>query len=547
MMNIRVKSIKWIFNDFSFECDEIGDSITGLKGKLINTRGYRKKEGEFMKSKKLTVIVCLLIILTGLIFTQENAAYIVSTHEYIVFQALDLYPNDANTELYEYRNAIRDGAIDEDSTDHVYDRSGLFTTITHFWQGDSGPIDPVDNYFGEDGENAWQKAQVLWGMALGEYEAGDKWEAYEYLGHVAHLLADMSVPCHAHEDLHVEGDDYEDWMTRGEAQLQPEEIIILKDAGPVKIPEEVDIPEVVYDENLIEPKSLYYLFYTMNQIGDFFDSSDCSGDSGDYYGGWMDEIYTELEMKNNDGYIARDWKLAREYSYLYSIRAVASLFKLFDDTINKCQLLTVVIDKIKSINGHEGIFRSDAPDYFVKVYIDGLWFINEGNQRELNYFSPNWGFAREVGDNEIVNVIIQLWDEDEDPDPDDLSDIDFDPDKDLNMWINLTNGDILWENFWFYSEEYPKGRAGDGKCEQQLFSWGYGDESSEIWFHINISTPQQEVTSGPEEIEEGVRKLVFWILGIILIGLSISCVLILLFIVVKRKRNNQSILFRNME
>jgi len=39
-------------------------------------------------------------------------------------------------------------------------------------------------------------------MAVGEYNSGDLTSAYEYLGHLTHLLADMSVPAHAHEEPH---------------------------------------------------------------------------------------------------------------------------------------------------------------------------------------------------------------------------------------------------------------------------------------------------------------------------------------------------------
>ena len=37
--------------------------------------------------------------------------------------------------------------------------------------------------------------------------------AAQILGRVAHLLTDMSVPAHAHNDLHAEGDNYEDYMS----------------------------------------------------------------------------------------------------------------------------------------------------------------------------------------------------------------------------------------------------------------------------------------------------------------------------------------------
>ena len=87
--------------------------------------------------------------------------------------------------------------------------------MAHFWDADpgddtpstygdfEGPVDIIDTSFIVT-ENAQQKARHFWTLALGSYARGDKNKAYEYLGHIVHLIGDMTVPTHAHGDAHVD-------------------------------------------------------------------------------------------------------------------------------------------------------------------------------------------------------------------------------------------------------------------------------------------------------------------------------------------------------
>ena len=54
--------------------------------------------------------------------------------------------------------------------------------------------------------------------AAQNYLDGNLADAFNYLGHAAHLLQDMTVPAHVHNDMHVSGDPFEDWVG-GEAIL----------------------------------------------------------------------------------------------------------------------------------------------------------------------------------------------------------------------------------------------------------------------------------------------------------------------------------------
>jgi hypothetical protein len=167
------------------------------------------------------------------------------------------------------------------------------------------------------------------------------------------------VPAHAHADPHPFKDLYEyNFMTLQEAQLgtvsygdAASEQKHLHDMGPVIIPPppNTDLCNK-YKNSPNNLYGLYYLFYTQNQIGDFFPSNNdepSDGDMIDNYGGWMSRVYSELGMDSNtrprkivdldnnkNGYDGDgDLSRIRHYSYLYSIRSVAALYQLFEETV----------------------------------------------------------------------------------------------------------------------------------------------------------------------------------------------------------------------
>jgi len=285
--------------------------------------------------------IFLLAVIIFLITTIPASAYDnKNVHPYLANEAAKVI-NDP--EINSYLNFIKNGETDEDVTDHIYGRSGLTVSVTHFWDADMGDNWGVKEIITETPNtypNAWQKAQRLWNLSLNEYRSCNKTKAYEYLGHVAHLLQDMTVPAHAHEDFHPGhgipgGDDcYEDWITSNYKKWSSTDAI--DEGGPVSIPPNQCPPDV--DRNLYE---LYYLFYTANQVGDYFASdSNYNGDTVDRRG-WMNyagfpatpTLSTSLE--NNDDFGPfdddndRDGDLSNigNKSMVYAIRATAALFQ----------------------------------------------------------------------------------------------------------------------------------------------------------------------------------------------------------------------------
>ena len=167
-------------------------------------------------------------------------------HMYITRQAYELYAaRFAGSELSRYIGEFAveppasenlttvAGAFDEDSRGRN-PFNDTFPQLRHFWDcraglfrglfGFDSNVDRAQKYatggYGLDGklDPEWGTGEARWGSAPGEgalalYAKGDKARAYWYLGHMAHLLEDLTVPAHALLYPHpFNGDDYEHFM-----------------------------------------------------------------------------------------------------------------------------------------------------------------------------------------------------------------------------------------------------------------------------------------------------------------------------------------------
>jgi PKD repeat protein len=333
---------------------------------------------ENSKLSRVTTVILLIILVSslnaGLTVPEVSAHECEIVHPFLSEEAAKLLPegSDMRNEIFAYMGdqyplpivndmgGIADGSYEEDMVDWVYsdlthDLPGILC-IPHFWDADKDPPeDRVKNIFGEDDmfPNAYDKACELFEIAMEYYSYTDnpeygKWAAYTAIGHVAHLLEDMSVPAHVHEDFHPGiadiaggGDDcFEDWMAEnymdygaGSAQAQ---------GGIITFPQEIETSLRTGNWR----RGLYYLMYTTNQYADYFASDDEDGDPYDKegwldYSNWPSSPTRESDLEDNDwtwyGPIPwdndnnDDGDLSRIalYSVVYCIRAVAGLYKMF--------------------------------------------------------------------------------------------------------------------------------------------------------------------------------------------------------------------------
>ncbi|MBI4668880.1 MAG: hypothetical protein HY747_06805 [Elusimicrobia bacterium] len=188
-------------------------------------------------------------------------------------------------------------------------RQGCRPYCNHFWNADGGPDDGLYACWNGawDGANcerkhwdsAYRRAQKLWDEeVLPRYNSGDKAAAYYWLGRIAHLLGDISVPAHVHKDVHI-SDSYEHYMAERNGDVPNDyNFKQWKAGGSGYAPAPGD--------------SLYDLFYDMAEITDDFDSNDSSGDLPEHreghagawetqHGawGWHDVSYAECRRHGN--------------------------------------------------------------------------------------------------------------------------------------------------------------------------------------------------------------------------------------------------------
>jgi hypothetical protein len=402
-------------------------------------------------------------------------------HEKMSALALGLL--DPGSEAAVYAQDIWNGAGHEDGVgspenvdDHIYGYPMLpvlneaVITMPHFWDADAGDaapstygefnppvpvsivadmLDQLDllDLFDPDvlsfslitTENALQKSNHLWTLALGAYTAGDKHKAYEYLGHIVHLMGDQTVPTHAHNDAHVkpvfDGDPYENWMSdlvegdTGHMNLEPGEQEILQAAENST----VDNPMMGHlDENVpagVDP--LYYLLYTTNQLADFFASRDVDGDAGGNHN-WIQgeltrmeadpalaspRVQEDLDDNDNDGPLEDinnddgDLDRIRDVTYRYGIRAIAALYRHFERTV-RTPTLAVAIDYVK--DDDDDVDLLDDADMYAKVSVNGKTGQNRGEEAvdQESVTDPGWAYGASVPLSGTVPVHVEIWDED---------------------------------------------------------------------------------------------------------------------------------------
>ncbi len=187
-------------------------------------------------------------------------------HQYLCYQAYLRLNEDMKSKFEKYigsedkcvSNECGDNSIGETITEGSYEEDRMGIYLRHFWDPDNnrGLCLPAPGFCYQ---NAYERAIDLWEMAIYNYiNKSDYKKAYYYLGSVAHILEDMSVPAHVHLDPHggpFGYDSYEDYIA-----------IHYRD---------YDISDI---DGITINNSPYGLFYSMAEITDDFDSDDVCGE-----------------------------------------------------------------------------------------------------------------------------------------------------------------------------------------------------------------------------------------------------------------------------
>lgn len=200
------------------------------------------------------------------------------------------------------------GTREEDSADET-------ECVNHFWDPDGGANGGIP-WFGD--ENAYQRAQRYWGEATAAYAAGNTNTAFCKLGRISHLLTDMTVPAHVHNDQHLWRDSFETYMTEFDADYAGHYNYHLWDHGGL---------------DWVVKATLYDFFHDVAELTDEYESDDDDGEDSaheeDHHGAWE-------EQRDVFGYYDTSYAECRVHGNALmplAIRNVAGLYKLFWDTV----------------------------------------------------------------------------------------------------------------------------------------------------------------------------------------------------------------------
>ena len=300
---------------------------------------------------------------------------------------------------YNGNNNIIEGSHDEDIEDNPFGNS--YPYDRHFCQGgddtelttglavrDPRAIYDSDAWFDELSTyySAYEQACKLWNGWEGEnasqigatdlYLVSQKATAYWYLGHIVHLLEDMTVPAHVHGDPHPgfwygDDDQYEDWLGEN-SQFQQYGY----SAGSCHTASNWDIAL---------PSSLENVFrLTTDYTEDYRSDDRSSGELAEYAVDYRssDRHHPEAITGSGDLTNSQCATVAKDLMP-WAIEQTASLFRLFYQKVDKGSPPVVTLDSnIPSDPNNAPVFATtsvaihgDANDPESGVDIDGYHFL----------------------------------------------------------------------------------------------------------------------------------------------------------------------------
>lgn len=160
-------------------------------------------------------ILTSIVVVTGcILFGVKSFSYDTNiAHPYLTEKAVEVFNNNSEIQISnEQKSWIVRGAIEEDTP---------IRWMNHFYNPNSGNglwnFSSAKNWARKDVEQTiYTLGDQSWQKAISDYAKGDKKSAFISLGHVLHLMEDMSVPAHTRLDAHPEGDPYEQWAKQND-------------------------------------------------------------------------------------------------------------------------------------------------------------------------------------------------------------------------------------------------------------------------------------------------------------------------------------------
>ena len=247
-------------------------------------------------------------------------------------------------------NTINPVGADFNSGDDIITGSAeediLARPLNHFWDSDSPNLGVYNVGLSVSYESSYNRAMKYWTTkVIPLYLKGDLNESYYWLGRVAHLLEDASVPAHMHLDPHPIFDSVENYsggtFTNWNGQSYQGQQYNYENFP--------NLSNFNWDE--VKPRSptdnqnleLFKLFWYTSQKTQYFASDNTNGNSiyvnrtiiGDNnkkfpVSLWSTDNFTIINESQN---VPANTKGITNASMSHSMRAVAGLYRLFDDAV----------------------------------------------------------------------------------------------------------------------------------------------------------------------------------------------------------------------
>jgi hypothetical protein len=303
---------------------------------------------------------------------------------------------------------IREGAKEEDDYDPLGDVCNIDLSLAygyyhHFYEADV-PEPNNGLFLGDFG--ALSYAQVYWQSAKDFYLTNNKGTAYWYLGRIAHLLADISVPAHVHNDSHIpviNPDSYEDYMAANYYQWDNSNVAAIEAVDPVS-----------------NYNALDELFFNLAQRAQYFPSDEVNGNTTNLN---IDTISLNWPVPDNswrkfdiflDPYIEdSNLKIIGDYLMPRAIQYTARLYQLFWDETHGSIAGTIIDQNTgnalsgaivnlygpnmianQAITDSSGIFSFNGIEqgnYYLVIYKSGYYL------KTTNIFTVTAGTTTDVG------------------------------------------------------------------------------------------------------------------------------------------------------
>lgn len=189
-----------------------------------------------MYNKRIILIVIFIVVFMGSFVFNSNKAFSYSgdpthynlTYEIIKFYNLFYDPDIKQSQLEQ----ILKGSLDEDILprpafhlyDPIYNRAPFGVYTAKEWAlGDNSQnlekfLGALEKIFGKN--NYSSHGDFSWFASVDYFMANNQEKAWYGLGHILHLIEDMTVPAHSRNDHHILSDPYEKWTSEN---LKPED------------------------------------------------------------------------------------------------------------------------------------------------------------------------------------------------------------------------------------------------------------------------------------------------------------------------------------